>query len=318
MKYFTRRMSSLVPTLLLVSVIIFALMRILPGDVALMVLIGPDGQGNPTTAELATVRAELGLDRPLIVQYATWLGGIARLDVGKSLWSGEPVFQELFKRIPLSLELGLFASVIALMISLPLGILAAVKRGTWIDYVARIFALGGLSVPTFWVGVLVILLLVTYWGWTAPLGYVGPLQNPWTNFQQLIFPALALGYAEAALMSRLVRSSLLEVMREDYVRTARSKGLKEQNVIIHHALRNALLPVITVLGISLAGIVGGTVVMETVFNLPGVGRYMVDAINHRDYPVVQTLTFMYAFVYAISNLTVDLVYAVIDPRIRLS
>ena len=318
MKYFVRRLLSVVPTLVLVSVIIFGIMRVLPGDVALMVLIGPDGEGNPTAEELATVRTELGLDRPLIVQYSSWLLGMAKLDVGKSLWSGEPVFKELFKRFPLSAELGLFAVTISLIIAVPLGIVAAVKRGTLVDYVARVFALGGLSIPSFWVGVLVILTLVTYFSWTAPLGYVGPLQNPWTNFQQLVFPALALGYAEAALVSRLVRSSLLEVLREDYVRTARSKGLKERHVIIRHALRNSLLPVITVLGITVAGIIGGTVVMETVFTLPGVGRYMVDAINHRDYPVVQTLTFLFALVYALVNLSVDLIYAVIDPRIRLT
>jgi len=317
MKYVVTRLVSIVPTLLLASGIIFMLMRVLPGDVATMILIGPDGSGSPKLEDIERLRVELGLDRPLVLQYLDWLWGMARFDVGTSLWSGQPVFDELFHKLPLTLELGALAMLTSLSVSLPLGIIAAVKRGTWMDYVARTFAIGGLSVPTFWVGMLIILALVTYFGWTAPLGYVGLLQDPWTNFQQLMWPALALGYAQAALVSRLVRSSLLEVMREDYVRTARSKGLRERNVILVHALKNSMLPVITVIGIGLATTVGGTVIIETVFNLPGVGRFMVDAINHRDYPVVQTLTFMFAFIFALMSLTVDLVYSLLDPRIRL-
>ena len=318
MKYILSRLLSIVPTLLLASAIIFWLMRVLPGDVAEMILIGPDGSGTPKPEDIARLRAELGLNQPLVVQYLLWLVDMARLDVGPSLWSGHPVFEELFHRLPLTLELGALSTVTSLTLAIPLGIIAAVKRGTWMDYAARTFAIGGLSVPTFWVGMLVILTLVTYFGWTAPLGYVGLFDDPWVNFQQLIWPALALGYAQAALVSRFVRSSLLEVLREDYVRTARSKGLREFDVIMRHGLRNSLLPVITVVGIALATTVGGTVVVETVFNLPGVGRFMVDAINHRDYPVVQTLTFIFAFIFALMNLSVDLIYSVLDPRIRLT
>lgn len=317
MRYVGRRLLYLIPTLLLVSIIIFWLMRVLPGDVATLILIGPDGNNIPTAEQIAKLNKELGLDRPLLVQYADWLFGVLTLDAGDSLWTGEPVFTELFRRLPLTLELGLMSTAISTALAIPIGILAAVKRGTMADYTVRTFAVVGLSMPSFWAGILIILLLVKYFGWIPPLGYKGPLESPSANFQQLIWPALALGYSNAALVSRLVRSSLLEVMREDYVRTARSKGLKESAVVMRHALKNSMLPVITVIGLGIAGIVGGTVVMETVFSLPGVGRFMVDAINHRDYPVVQTLTFVFAIIYALTNLAVDISYGFLDPRIRL-
>ena len=308
----------MVPTLLLVSWVIFWLMRILPGDVATLILIGPDGQGNPNPEDIARLREELGLDRSIVVQWLDWMRGLITLDVGPSLWSNEPVFSELFKRLPLTIELGIMTTVTSLVIAIPLGIVAAVKRGTWMDYASRIFVLGGLSIPSFWVSVLIILALVTYFGWTPPLGYVPLTKDPVVNFQQLIWPALALGYIQAALVARMMRSSLLEVMREDYIRTARAKGVRDRNVVIKHALKNSMLPVITVIGIGLANIIGGTVIVETIFNLPGVGRFMVDAINHRDYPVVQTLTFIFALIFALTNLAVDLAYGMLDPRIRLT
>lgn len=308
----------MIPTLLLVSWVIFWLMRILPGDVATLILIGPDGQGTPNPEDIAQLREELGLDRSIVVQWLDWMRGLITLDVGPSLWSNEPVFSELFKRLPLTIELGIMTTVTSLVIAIPLGIVAAVKRGTWMDYASRIFVLGGLSIPSFWVSVLIILALVTYFGWTPPLGYVPLTKDPVVNFQQLIWPALALGYIQAALVARMMRSSLLEVMREDYIRTARAKGVRDRNVVIKHALKNSMLPVITVIGIGLANIIGGTVIVETIFNLPGVGRFMVDAINHRDYPVVQTLTFIFALIFALTNLAVDLAYGMLDPRIRLT
>lgn len=309
---------SVIPTLLLVSWMIFWLMRVLPGDVATLILIGPEGTGQPTPAEVAALKEQLGLNQSLPVQWLDWMVGMFMLDVGPSLWSGEPVFKELFRRLPLTIELGVMATTTSLLIAIPMGIIAAVKRGSWMDYASRMFVLGGLSIPSFWVGVLIILALVTWFGWTPPLGYMGFTENPVVNFQQLIWPALALGYIQAALVARLMRSSLLEVMREDYIRTARAKGVRDRNVVIKHALKNSMLPVITVIGIGLANIIGGTVIVETIFNLPGVGRFMVDAINHRDYPVVQTLTFIFAFIFAVANLSVDLAYGVLDPRIRLA
>ncbi len=318
MKYISQRLLSIIPTLLIVSLIIFALMRVLPGDVAQLILIGPEGEGGAARAEdIAKLKAELGLDDPLPVQYARWMGGLITLDPGKSLWSGEPIFTELFSRFPLTLELGILATIVSLLVAIPTGIISAVKQGTPLDYGARVFAIVGLSIPSFWVGVLILLTLVTYLDYTPPLGYTGIFEDPVRNLQQIVWAALALGYIQAALVSRMTRSSLLEVLREDYIRTARAKGLIERRVIIGHALKNSMLPVITIIGIGLANIIGGTVVIETVFNLPGVGRYLVDAIGRRDYPVVQTLVFLFAAIFALANLVVDLFYVRLDPRIRL-
>jgi peptide/nickel transport system permease protein len=317
-RYISRRLFSLVPTVLFVSVIIFYLMNILPGDVAQMILIGPGGEGAAKPEDVAKLKVELGLDRPLPVQYADWMLGVVRLDVGRSLWSSEPVFGELAKRFPLSLELAVMSTTIALLIAIPSGVIAAVKRGTWMDYSARIFSVIGLSMPNFWVGTLIILFLVYRFGWSPPLGYVGLMKDPWKNFQQLIWPALALGYGQAAIISRMMRSSLLEVMREDYVRTARAKGLNFWSVISRHAIRNALLPVVTLASIQFGYILGGTVIMESVFSLPGVGRYLIDAIAHRDYPVVQTLVLLFAMIFVLINLITDIAYTKLDPRIRFA
>jgi peptide/nickel transport system permease protein len=317
-KYVTRRLLYLIPTLLLVSMIIFFLMRILPGDVATLMLVGPEGTGTPTHEQIAKLNAQMGLNRPLVVQYLDWMGNLLRGRAGTSFWTNRPVMQELLSRLPLTLELGLLTTVIGTALAIPLGVLAAVNRGNWIDYFSRVFAIGGLAIPSFWAGILIILALEKIFGWTAPLGYSSLFKNPRANLSQMILPALALGYAHAALVSRLVRSSLLEVMREDYIRTARSKGLKGFIIIVRHALRNSMLPVITVIGLGLAAIFGGTVIMETVFSLPGVGRFMVDAINHRDFPVVQTLTFLFAIVYMLVNLAVDVTYGILDPRLRVA
>jgi peptide/nickel transport system permease protein len=317
-RYVTRRLIFLVPTVLFVSIIIFALMNILPGDVAQMILIGPQGEGAAKPEDIAKIKADLGLDRPLPVQYADWMLGVVRLDVGRSLWSKEPVFQELGRRFPLSIELAMMATTFALIIAIPTGVIAAVKQGTWIDYTTRVFAITGLSMPNFWVGTLIILFLVYNFNWTPPLGYRGPLDDPAKNFQQLIWPALALGYGQAAIISRMMRSSLLEVLREDYVRTARAKGLAAWTVIVRHGIRNALLPVVTLIAIQFGYILGGTVVMESVFSLPGVGRYLVDAIAHRDYPVVQTLVLIFAMIFVLINLITDVLYTKLDPRIRFT
>jgi peptide/nickel transport system permease protein len=318
LRYIARRLIFLVPTVLFVSIIIFALMNILPGDVAQMILIGPQGEGAAKPEDIAKIKAELGLDRPLPVQYVDWMFGVVRLDVGRSLWSNEPVFQEIARRFPLSLQLALMATATALVIAIPAGVIAAVKQGTWMDYSLRVFSITGLSMPNFWVGTLIILALVYNFGWTPPLGYRGILEDPVKNFQQLIWPALALGYGQASIISRMMRSSLLEVLREDYVRTARAKGLASMTVIARHGIRNALLPVVTLVAIQFGYILGGTVVMESVFSLPGVGRYLVDAIAHRDLPVVQTLVLIFAMIFVLVNLITDVLYTKLDPRIRFS
>ena len=317
-RYIVRRLIFLVPTVIMVSLIIFGLMRILPGDVARMILIGPGGEGVAREEDVAKIRETLGLNRPLAVQYVDWLWGVITLDAGKSLWSSEPVFRELGRRIPLTTEIALLATAISLLVAIPTGVLSAVRQGTWIDYSTRVFSIAGLSLPNFWVGTLIILLLVYQFRWTPPLGYVSFFEDPWKNIQQVIWPALALGYSQAAIISRMTRSSLLEVLREDYVRTARAKGLAEKAVIIRHAIRNALLPVITLAAVQFGYVLGGTTVMETVFNLPGVGRFLVDAIGHRDYPVVQTLVLMFAMIFVLINLVVDILYTQLDPRIRFA
>jgi peptide/nickel transport system permease protein len=316
--YICRRLVFLVPTVLFVSIIIFMLMHILPGDVAHMVLVGPQGEGVAKAEDVAKIKAELGLDRPLPVQYADWMLGVVTLDVGRSLWSHEPVFHELGKRFPLSLQLALMSTTIAILIAIPTGVIGAVRQGTWLDYVSRVFAITGLSMPNFWVGTLIILFLVYNFNWTPPLGYVGLMEDPFKNLQQLVWPAVALGYGQAAIISRMMRSSLLEILREDYVRTAHAKGLKPSSVIVRHAIRNALLPVVTLATIQFGYILGGTVVMESVFSLPGVGRYLVDAIAHRDLPVVQTLVLLFAMIFVLINLFTDVVYTKLDPRIRLT
>ena len=319
MKYVTQRLISIIPTLFIVSLIIFGLMRVLPGDVAQLILMGPEGEGGAARAEdIAKLRGELGLDDPLIIQYFAWMGGVITLNPGDSLWTGRPILEELFNRFPLTLELGILATIVSLIIAIPTGIISAVKQGTPLDYFARVFAIVGLSVPSFWVAVLILLVMVTYLDYFPPLGYMDFHEDPVKNIQQLIWAALSLGYIQAALVSRMMRSSLLEVLREDYIRTAHSKGQTERRVIVKHALKNAMLPVITIVGIGLANIIGGTVVIETVFNLPGVGRYLIDAIGRRDYPVVQTLVFFFAMIFALANLLVDLVYVQLDPRIRLA
>jgi peptide/nickel transport system permease protein len=313
--YLAKRLLLVVPTLLGVASLVFVIMRVVPGDVTLLIL-GGDQAGRIDPTQLAAMRHQLGLDQPLHVQFATWLWGVLRLDFGTSLWSGQPVLEELFTRLPLSLELALLATFVSVLLAIPLGMLAAVRQDTWIDYVVRLVSIGGLAIPSFWVGILVILLLVIYFGWGPPLEFTPPWVDPWANFQQMVWPVVTVGYRYAAVTTRMTRSTVLEVMREDYIRTAWAKGLRERAVVIRHALKNAMLPVITLVGTEFAFLIGGLVVTETVFTLNGVGRFVVDAVAHRDYPVVQALVFLIAFGFVIVNLLIDLTYAWFDPRIR--
>jgi peptide/nickel transport system permease protein len=288
---------------------------VIPGDVSLLIL-GGDQTGRIDPQQLAAMRHQLGLDQPLAVQFGAWLWGVLRLDFGTSLWTGQPVIEEVLIRLPLSLEVAILATIVSVLLAIPLGMLAAVRQDTWVDYVIRVVSIGGQAIPSFWVGILVILFLVIYFGWGPPLEFTPPWVDPWANFQQLVWPVLTIGYRYAAVTTRMTRSTVLEVLREDYIRTAWAKGLRERAVVIRHALKNAMLPVITLVGTEFAFLIGGLVVTETVFTLNGVGRFVVDAVAHRDYPVVQALVFLIALCFVIVNLLIDLTYAWLDPRIR--
>src|SRR5574342_250531 len=312
--YLAKRVLLIIPTLLGVASLVFVIMRVIPGDVALLILGGDSAQID--RAQLAAMHRRLGLDQPLVVQFGKWLWAVLHFDFGASLWTGRPVVEELLVRLPLSLELAVLATIVAVLMAIPFGMLAAVRQDSWLDYVIRVISIGGLAIPSFWAGILVILLLVIYFGWGPPLEYTPPWIDPWANFQQMIWPVLTVGYRYAAVTTRMTRSTVLEVLREDYIRTAWAKGLRERAVVVRHALKNSMLPVVTLIGTEFAFLIGGLVVTETVFTLNGVGRFVVDAVAHRDYPVVQALVFLIAFGFVVVNLLIDLTYAWFDPRIR--
>ena len=313
-QYILKRLLLMIPTLFGVAVLIFLLLRVLPGDIVELKYSGT-GAYAPKEA-MARERAQLGLDQPVWKQFSGWIWGMTRLDFGTSMWTGQPVSHEIAIRLELSIELALWATLVAVSISVPLGIIAAVKQDSWIDYVVRIFSIAGLAIPSFWLGILIILAFVIYFHWLPPLTFTSLWVDPWANFQQLIWPALAVGYRYSAVATRMTRSAVLEVLREDYIRTARAKGLWERAVLIRHALKNALLPVITVIGLEFAFLVGGLVVTEQVFNLNGIGKLFVEAISQRDYTMVQSLVLLTAFVFIFVNFLVDLINAFVDPRIR--
>ena len=304
----------MIPTLFGVAVLIFLFLRVLPGDIVELKYAGT-GTYAPKAA-LDRERAELGLDQPIWKQFITWIVGIPRLDFGTSMWTGQPVSHEIAIRLELSIELALMATFVAVLISVPLGALAAVKQDTWIDYFVRVFSIAGLSIPSFWLGIVIILTFVIYFRWLPPLIFTSFWVDPKANLMQLIWPALAVGYRYSAVATRMTRSAVLEVLREDYIRTARAKGLWERAVLIRHALKNALLPIVTVIGLEFAFLVGGLVVTEQVFNLNGIGKLFVEAISQRDYTMVQSLVLLTSFVYIFVNFLVDLINAFLDPRIR--
>jgi peptide/nickel transport system permease protein len=311
--YVLTRLMIAILTLLGMSIVIFVLMRIVPGDIV-DIIFASAGYVDP--AAKAEIQKELGLDQPITVQYAHWLRDILRGDLGKSYRYDIPAWQVVRPRIPITVELAILAMLVATVIGVPTGVLSAIRQDRWIDYVMRVFSLAGLSMPSFWLGMVIILLLVSNLGWIPALTYISPFQDLKAHVLQFIFPALAVGYRSSALIMRITRSSLLEVMREDYIRTAYAKGQGERVVVWRHALKNAVLPVVTVLGIEVAFLVGGLVVTETVFNLPGVARFLVEAILWRDYPVVQNLVMFIAVVVVLVNLAVDLLYGWLDPRVR--
>lgn len=311
--YVIGRLLLMIPTLLGVAILTFAIMRVVPGDV---VVLRYSQSGAVPQEVIDAERKELGLDKPLPQQFAEWMGDIVRLDFGRSLWTDRPVIEEIKGRFGISLELALLATLLATALALPLGVIAAVKQDTWIDYAIRIFSIGGLAMPSFWLGILVILGLVVAFRWAPPLIFVPLWEDPVENLAQLIWPALVVGYRYSAVATRMTRSSVLEVLREDYVRTARAKGLKETLVIVRHALRNSLLPVVTVLSLEFAFLFGGLVVTEQVFNVNGLGKLLVDAVAQRDYTLVQALVLIFAFLFVFVNFIVDLLYGALDPRIK--
>jgi peptide/nickel transport system permease protein len=312
-RYVVTRFSLIIPTLLTVAVLIFVLVRIIPGDIVELRLVS--GGSFVTPGVIEAERERLGLNKPLWDQFMEWMVGIFRLDLGLSMWSGNPVAQEIAIRLPLSLQLAVMASLIATAIAIPLGTLAALHHGRWVDHVVQVISVAGLAVPSFWLGILIILLLLGVFRYLPPLTFTPLLENPRANLAQLIWPALAVGYRYSAVTTRMTRSALLEVLREDYVRTAWAKGLAQQVILRRHALRNALLPVVTVIGLEFAFLIGGLVVTEQVFNLNGVGKLVVEAIGQRDYTLIQGLMLLVALGYVLVNFLVDLLYAWLDPRI---
>jgi peptide/nickel transport system permease protein len=312
-KYIIRRLLLAIPVLLLASLIVFGLMRVMPGD-ALTALMAESG--NVSERELQKLRKDLGLDRPYYEQYLIWLWQMVSLNPGYSIFTSEPIPVALKKAIPVTIELALLAMILGLVIAIPLGVLSATRQDKPSDYVGRLVAISGLSLPDFWLGTLVITFAAIWFGWIPPLGYVSVWESPWTNLQQFLLPAAVLGFRLSAATMRMTRSTLLEVLREDYVRTAWAKGLGERVIIYKHALKNALIPVVTIIGGQLGTLLAGTVIVETIFALPGMGRLTVEAILYRDYPIVQTNVMLVAGTLVTLNLLVDLTYAWLDPRIH--
>jgi peptide/nickel transport system permease protein len=309
--YLLKRLSLMLLTLFGVSVIIFLLLRIVPGNMA-DILFDSAGLVNP--AEKREIEQQLGLDRPIPVQYAMWIGGLVRGDFGYSYVSEKPALEEIASRIPITARLAALALLFSVCLGVPLGVISAVRQNTVLDYVLRVASLTGLSMPSFWLGLLILMAFVAQFG-TIPI-YTSAPKSFLDSLLMFSVPAAAVGFRSSALVMRLTRSSMLEVLRQDYIRTARSKGASDRSVNYHHALRNAILPVITVIGIEAAFLLGGLIVTETVFNIPGVARFLVEAIRWRDYPIVQNLVMFIAVIVVLVNFLVDLMYAVLDPRIK--
>jgi len=314
--YIIRRLLLAIPTLLGVTIVVFGIMRVAPGDVAVLILGGDSGLVG-TPEQLEALREKLGLNRPLYVQYFEWLWGICTLNFGESYFYNAEMTTLLARKLPLSAQVGIMGLVFGSVLGVVGGVIAALKQDTWADYIIRIVSIAGISVPTFWSGMMLILIMVRNFGWIPDPGYVPLWEDPVANLTQLIWPALIIGLGFLmGVPLRMMRATMLEVMREDYIRTARSKGLKENVIIVRHAMRNAMIPVITLIGIFIPLTVTGLVVTEQVFGLPGIGRMMVDAIGQRDYPVVQLVVTLTGFSVVLANLGVDLIYGWLDPRIR--
>ncbi len=314
LRYTINRVLLTIPTLLGVAVLVFFMLRIIPGDIVEVKLIGDGGAVTQETIDME--RHKFGLDKPLIVQFKDWMVGVVTLDYGISMWTERPVMEEISIRLELSLEVAILATLIAILLAIPLGTTAALYRDTWIDYLMRIVTIGGISIPSFWFGMLIMLSLLAAFNWLPPITFTPIYVDPVANLTQLIWPAAAVGYRYCAVTARMIRSSLLEVLSEDYIRTARAKGVRENMVISRHALRNALLPAITVIALEFTFLIGGLVVTEQVFNLNGIGQLFVQSVSRNDFTLIQGMVMLIAAFYVFVNLAVDLLYAVFDPRIR--
>src|SRR5580765_2302797 len=304
----------MLPTMLGVALVTFLLIRVIPGDVVELRYSGD--RGSVSQEVLDKERARIGLDKPVWQQFLTWIWGVVRLDFGTSMWTGAPIWEEIKLRFALSLQVAIMATIVAVVLAIPLGVLAALKQDSWIDYAVRIFSIAGLAMPSFWLGIVLILLMLVIFKWLPPMVYTPFWVDPWQNLLQLIWPALAVGYRYSAVATRMTRSAMLEVLREDYVRTARAKGLVQRLILVRHALKNAMLPVVTVIALEFAFLIGGLVVTEQVFNLNGIGRLLVQAVSHRDYTLIQALVMLVAGIFIVVNFLMDAMYAWLDPRIR--
>jgi len=309
--YLVRRLALMVLTLFGISVLIFVLLRIVPGNITDIIF---DSAGFVNERQKKKIERELGLDQPIVTQYGRWIAGLAKGDLGYAYVSEKPAIDEILPRIPVTAKLAVLALFFSIIIGVPLGVVSAVRQDTTLDYVLRVISLSGLSLPSFWLGLLILMAFVHWFGW-IPLYQSSP-GNLWKELALLCIPAAAVGFRSSALVMRLTRSSMLEVLRQDYIRTARAKGASDTSVHYDHALRNAVLPVVTIIGIEAAFLIGGLIITETVFNIPGVARFLVEAIRWRDYPIVQNLVMFIAIVVVVVNFLVDMTYAVLDPRIR--
>ena len=316
LRFILHRFLLMIPTLLGVAVLVFFLLRLMPGDPVATMLLGDGGGANIPKDLIAQERARLGLDQPMYVQFFKWFWSVLQGDFGVSMWTGKSVLYEIGIRLELSLQVAIMATILAVLLALPLGTLSAVFKDTWIDQSIRVFSIAGLAVPSFWLGMIIILLLLTWFNWIPPLTFTPFLQNPKENLAQLIWPALAVGYRYSAVSTRMMRSSILEVLQEDYIRTARAKGVMERLVVARHAMRNALLPVVTVIGLEFAFLIGGLVVTEQVFNLNGIGKLFVQAVARSDFTMIQGLVLLVSVFFVLINFVIDLMYAFLDPRIR--
>ena len=309
--YLIRRLLLMLVTLFGMSILIFVMLRLVPGNITDIIF---DSAGFVNPAAKKKIERQLGLDQPIVTQYVAWISGLARGDLGYAYVSEKPAIDEILPRIPVTAKLAALALIFSVLFGVPLGVMSAVRQNTALDYVLRVISLSGLSLPSFWLGLLILMAFVHWFGW-LPI-YKSNTGSFWHDLALLSIPAAAVGFRSSALIMRLTRSSMLEVMRQDYIRTARAKGASEPAVNYDHALRNAVLPVVTIIGIEAAFLIGGLIVTETVFNIPGVARFLVEAIRWRDYPIVQNLVMFIAIVVVVTNFIVDMLYVVLDPRIK--